>query len=79
MPNCCFSHIPASNLCSRAIQDPAKGGEAGESTEVAVRVRFDEEQGFEPPQGSLEIIEVRNRDERMLRVSPSARSDFVLV
>ncbi|CAM9122481.1 unnamed protein product [Pylaiella littoralis] len=40
-----------------SLKDPAKGGEAGESTEVAVRVRFDEEQGFEPPQGSLEIIE----------------------
>ena len=43
---------------SHLIQDPTKGGEAGESTEVAVRVRFDEDKDFEPPQGSLEIIEV---------------------
>ena len=42
-------------------QDPAKGGEAGETTEVAVRVKFFEDKDFEPPQGSLEIIEVRNR------------------
>ena len=42
-------------------QDPTKGGEAGESTEVAVRVRFDEDKDFEPPQGSLEIIEVSTR------------------
>ncbi|CAM9193316.1 unnamed protein product [Scytosiphon promiscuus] len=39
------------------LKDPTLGGEAGESTEVAVRVRFDEDKDFEPPQGSLEVIE----------------------
>lgn len=31
---------------------------------MAVRVRFDEERDFEPPQGSLEVIEVRNPPKR---------------
>ncbi|CAM9173402.1 unnamed protein product [Ectocarpus sp. 6 AP-2014] len=40
-----------------SLKDPTLGGEAGDTTEVAVRVRFDEERDFEPPQGSLEVIE----------------------
>lgn len=40
------------------MQDPTLGGDAGETTEVAVRVRFSEDKNFEPPQGSLEVIEV---------------------
>lgn len=38
------------------------GGDAGEVTEVAVRVSFDEDTDFEPPQGSLEVIEVSALD-----------------
>ena len=41
-----------------SVQDPKLGGDAGEATEVAVRVRFSEDRNFEPPQGSLEVIEV---------------------
>lgn len=43
---------------TRSAQDPTLGGDAGEATEVAVRVRFSEDRNFEPPQGSLEVIEV---------------------
>ncbi|CAM9498778.1 unnamed protein product, partial [Laminaria digitata] len=39
------------------LKDPTLGGDAGEATEVAVRVRFSEDRNFEPPQGSLEVIE----------------------
>lgn len=56
------------------IQDPSKGGEAGESTEVAVRVRFDEDKDFEPPQGSLEIIEV-SAAEGAYKISTSSAPD----
>ena len=49
------------------VQDPALGGGAGETTEVAVRVRFSEDRNFEPPQGSLEVIEVgRQQSSRAL-------------
>lgn len=40
------------------IQDPALKGDTGEVTDIAVRVRFNEDSGFEPPQGSLDVIEV---------------------
>ncbi|CAN0224731.1 unnamed protein product, partial [Discosporangium mesarthrocarpum] len=37
-----------------SLRDPARNGEAGEVTEVAVRVRFVDERDYEPPQGFLE-------------------------
>lgn len=54
-----FSWLTQScSLCAITRQDPTLEEGKGEVTEVAVRVRFDEDVNFEPPQGSLEVIEV---------------------
>lgn len=55
----CINNIRTQTLSwFPSIQDPTLGGDTGETTEVAVRVRFDEDRDFEPPQGRLEVIEV---------------------
>ncbi|CAM9483957.1 unnamed protein product [Choristocarpus tenellus] len=40
-----------------SLKDPVSNSNGGEVTEVAVRVRFVEEEGFEPPRGFMEVLE----------------------